>query len=55
MVATDFAVLLNPERYYDAAVKEVCRFCEHFLEHGPDLADAPADGSRAGNPNRFLL
>ena len=40
VVATDFAVLLNPERYYDAAVKEVCRFCEHFLEHGPDIADA---------------
>ena len=55
VVATDFAVLLNPERYYDAAVKEVCRFCEHFLEHGPDIADAPEDGPRAGNPNRFLL
>ncbi len=55
VVATDFAVLLNPERYFDAAVKEVCGFCEHFLEHGPDIADAPEDGPRAGNPNRFLL
>ena len=29
-VCQDFNKLLNPERDYDAAVKEVCRFCEHF-------------------------
>ena len=40
-VCQDFNKLLNPERDYDAAVKEVCRFCEHFLEHGP--------GGRAGH------
>ncbi|MEG1825646.1 MAG: hypothetical protein RR218_00115 [Gordonibacter sp.] len=55
VVATDVELLLNPERYYDAAVKEVCRFCEHFLEQGPDLADVPEEVRRVGNPNRFLL
>lgn len=56
VVAQDFELLLNPERDYDAAVKEVCRFCEHFLVNGPGLDERP-DGSRArqGNPNRFLL
>lgn len=55
VVATDFALLLNPERNYDATVKEICRFCEHFLKHGPRVADAPANAMRQGNPNRFLL
>ena len=40
---------------YDAAVKEICRFCEHFLTYGPNIADRPADFKRQGNPNRFLL
>ncbi|WP_080798581.1 hypothetical protein [Arabiibacter massiliensis] len=56
VVCQDFNVLLNPARDYDAAVKEVCRFCEHFLENGPDVADRKDDGpARQGNPNRFLL
>ena len=44
-----------PERDYDAAVKEVCRFCEHFLEHGPGVAERTGEVTRQGNPNRFLL
>lgn len=51
----DFGKMLNPERDYDAAVKEVCRICEHFLDHGPALVDRPEGFSRQGNPNRFLL
>ena len=48
--------MLNPERDYDAAVKEVCRFCEHFLVHGPDMSERSAEERhRQGNPNRFLL
>ena len=60
VVATDFDLLLNPERDYEAAVKEICRFCEHFLVNGPDLSPdfpnkASSDSARAGKPNRFLL
>lgn len=56
VVAEDFALLLNPERDYDAAVKEICRFCEHFLQRGPRTADRADDApTRQGNPNRFLL
>ncbi len=55
VVCDDFGLLLNPERDYDAAVKEICRFCEHFLTYGPNIADRPADFKRQGNPNRFLL
>ena len=56
VVCQDFNVLLNPERDYDAAVKEVCRFCEHFLVRGPSVADREAGAvARQGNPNRFLL
>ena len=55
-VCDDFEILLNPSRDYEAAVKQVCRFCEHFLIHGPDLgpegAYRPLNG---GSPNRFLL
>lgn len=54
-VATDFALLLNPELDYEASVKEVCRFCEFFLTNGPMLADRPEGSERLGNPNRFLL
>ena len=54
-VSQDFNKLLNPERDYDAAVKEVCRFCEHFLEHGPGVAERTGEVTRQGNPNRFLL
>lgn len=55
-VCQDFAVLLNPERDYDAAVKEVCRFCMYFLEQGPKVQDRiEKNVNRQGNPNRFLL
>lgn len=56
VVCGDFALLLNPERDYDAAVKEICRFCEHFLTKGPKVADRTRESApRVGNPNRFLL
>ncbi len=56
VVATDFDLLLNPERDYEAAIKEICRFCEHFLKNGPALSPGDAAApSRPGNPNRFLL
>lgn len=55
VVATDFNVMLNPDRNYDAAVKEVCRICEHFLKNGPDVDPAGEGRARQGNPNRFLL
>lgn len=55
-VEDDFSILLNPERDYDAAVKEICRFCEFFLLNGPKVSDRPKDAAtRQGNPNRFLL
>lgn len=55
-VEDDFSILLNPERDYDAAIKEVCRFCEFFLLNGPKVSER-TDGTvhRQGNPNRFLL
>ncbi len=57
VVASDYELLLNPDRDYDAAVKEICRFCEHFLTLGPSVADRSEqeDPPRLGNPNRFLL
>lgn len=56
VVCTDFGKLLNPSRDFDAAVKEICRFCEFFFEHGPSTADRADEGpTRQGNPNRFLL
>ena len=55
VVAEDFGLLLNPDRYYDAAVKQVCRFCEHFLRFGPSLAEVPEGYQRDGYTNRFLL
>ncbi|MEE0845511.1 MAG: hypothetical protein U0L71_04880 [Eggerthellaceae bacterium] len=55
-VEYDFGILLNPERDYDASVKEVCRFCEFFLTKGPNVADRKeGEVHRQGNPNRFLL
>ncbi len=55
VICDDVGILLNPDRDYDAAVKEVCRFCEHFLVYGPDRASRSVDSVRRGNPNRFLL
>jgi hypothetical protein len=55
VVSTDVTVLLNPELDYEAAIKQICRFCEFFLKNGPQF-DKDADrGERTGNPNRFLL
>ena len=54
-VAHDFTVMLNPDLNYDAAIKEVCRVCEHFLTNGPDLSTVDVNARRQGNPNRFLL
>ena len=55
VVCGDFDLLLKPDRDYDCAKKEICRFCEFFLKNGPDIADRPAGYVRRGNPNRFLL
>lgn len=41
VVATDPMLLLNPELDYEAAIKQVCRFCEFFLTHGPRRTDIP--------------
>ncbi len=51
---TDILDLLNPELDYDASVKEVCRMCTFFLQHGPKISESSAK-ERHGNPNRFLL
>lgn len=51
---TDINLMLNPDIDREAAVKEVCRMCEHFLTHGP-VFDADQAAKRQGNPNRFLL
>lgn len=55
VVETDLNILLNPERDYDAAIKQVCRFCTFFLTNGPEYNKNEADKLRTGNPNRFLL
>lgn len=55
IVATDFNILLNPELDYEAAIKQVCRFCEFFLTRGPTFEAGADRGDRVGNPNRFLL
>ncbi len=54
VVATDFDLLLNPERDYEAAVKEICRFCENFLRNGPVVTEE-SQLQRKGNPSRFIL
>jgi hypothetical protein len=54
VVAEDFELLLNPELDYEVAVKQVCKFCEHFLSRGPHRS-LNEEVSRSGNPNRFLL
>lgn len=55
-VCDDFELLLNPERDYDAAIKEVCHFCTFFLTNGPCMSErAEGAAARVGNPNRFLL
>ena len=56
VVCDDFDVLLNPKRDYEAAIKQVCRFCEFFLINGPevDLSSANAREKFSGR-NRFIL
>ncbi len=55
VVCDNLGLLLDPDRDYDAAVKEICRFCEFFLANGPSLGERSVDSKRRGNPNRFLL
>jgi hypothetical protein len=56
VVCDDFEILLNPERDYEAAIKQVCRFCNHFLINGPkvDMSKANAREMFSGR-NRFIL
>lgn len=54
-VEKDLNVLLNPELDYEAAIKQVCRFCTFFLTHGPAIDENAEERVRVGNPNRFLL
>ena len=54
-VATDVMVLINPDLNYDAAVKQVCRVCEHFLSNGPGIDTIDQNAPRTGSPTRFLL
>ena len=61
VVCEDFGVLLNPNRDYDAAVKQVCRFCEHFLRFAPrvgedgSLANVAPDQVTSEEDNRFKI
>lgn len=55
VLAEDLSLILNPERDYDASVKEICRVCEHFLVHGPAVGERTDAPPRQGNPNRFLF
>lgn len=55
VVTDDFELLLNPARDYDAATKEICKFCEFFLTNGPDREQGSEAVVRPGKPNRFLL
>ena len=55
VVCEDFGVLLNPNRDYDAAVKQVCRFCVHFLVNGPDIDPETRTRDKFSGRNRFLL
>lgn len=54
VVATDFELLLNPDRDYDRAPKEVCRSCEFFLKYGPDVKDRKETDKLYGGA-RFLF
>ena len=51
VVCTDFGKLLNPSRDFDAAIKEICRFCEFFLEHGRSCRRRPHP---SGQPEQVL-
>ncbi|NPD31597.1 hypothetical protein HLV37_07005 [Eggerthellaceae bacterium zg-1084] len=55
VVATDFALLLNPDLEYSAAVKECCRWCEHFLTHGPRKGEGAGDPTAMRESMRFLI
>lgn len=56
VVCEDFDILLNPKRDYEAAIKQVCRFCEHFLVHGPEVdPEAPSSRDKFSGRNRFIL
>lgn len=53
-VAEDFALLLNPDRDFDVAPKEVCHACEFFLTYGPDKKDREP-GQKTYGGARFLI
>lgn len=55
LVEKDLDLLLNPDLDYEAAVKQVCKFCTFFLTKGPRLIEGRPQEARQGNPNRFLL
>ena len=56
VVCRDILTLLDPDLNYDAAMKEVCRVCEHFLHNGPRFEPGvEREATRQGNPNRFIL
>lgn len=54
-VAADLSVLLNPDRDYNAAIKQVCHVCEFFLNNGPEIDPNAPDPERPNDRNRFLL
>ncbi len=55
IIEKDLDVLLNPDLDYEAAAKQICRYCSFFLTHGPQISDSSSFENRVGNPNRFLL
>ena len=54
-VATDMNLLLNPDRDYNASVKQVCRVCEFFLTNGPSVDETAPAPERPNDRNRFIL
>jgi len=55
IIEEDLDLLLNPDLDYEAAVKQVCKFCNFFLTKGPHISGRDFPEARPGNPNRFLL
>ena len=40
---------------FAACTRSTHEVCQHFLEHGPGVAERTGEVTRQGNPNRFLL
>ena len=53
-VVEDVLLLLNPDRDYDIAPKEICHSCLFFVEHGPSRKDRLPDQKTYGGA-RFLI